>query len=122
MHQEEENLGLNKDEIAFYYALAKDDVVKEFYNDETLKKIAQELTDAIRRNVTVDFNVRIQAQATMRKIIRRLLKKYDYPPDQAKEALETVMKQVELMCSNEASTYDGIFYEEKVAEDKETYH
>src|SRR5690554_3620710 len=59
MHEEEKELGLNKDEIAFYYALSKDDVVKEFYDDETLKKIAQELTDTIRRNVTIDFNVRV---------------------------------------------------------------
>lgn len=65
MHEEEEKLGLNEDEIAFYYALSKDEVVKEFYDDETLKKIAQELTDAIRRNVTIDFNVRVQAQAAM---------------------------------------------------------
>lgn len=121
MHEEEAKLGLNKDEIAFYYALSKDEVAKEFYDDETLKKIAQELTDAIRRNVTIDFNVRVQAQATMRKIIRRLLKKYDYPPEQAKEALEVVMKQVELMCSNEASTYDDIIDSQMAAEDGEDY-
>ncbi len=106
MHEYEASLGLNKDEIAFYYALSKDDIAREFYDDETLKKIAQELTDAIRRNVTIDFNVRIQAQAAMRSIIRRLLKKYDYPPKQAKQALEIVMKQVQLMCSNEASEYE----------------
>ena len=105
MHEEEQELGLNKDEIAFYYALSKDDVAREFYDDETLKKIAQELTDAIRRNVTIDFSVRKQAQATMRSVIRRLLKKYKYPPEQAKEALEIVMKQVELMCTNEAVSF-----------------
>lgn len=66
-------------------------------------KRSKELTDAIRRNVTIDFNVRKQAQATMRSVIRRLLKKYRYPPEQAKEALEIVMKQVELMCTNETS-------------------
>ena len=97
MHEDEKNLRLNKNEIA-----------REFYDDETLKKIAQELTDAIRRNITIDFNVRSQAQATMRTIIRRLLKKYDYPPEQAKEALNIVMKQVELMCSNEAETYGEV--------------
>ncbi len=122
MHEEEAKLGLNRDEIAFYYALAKDDVVRAFYDDETLKKIAQELTDAIRRNVTIDFNVRSQAQATMRKIIRRLLKHYKYPPEQAKEALEVVMKQVELMCSNEVSTYDGMLARQLVAEEKSGYY
>ena len=121
MHEEEEKLGLNKDEIAFYYALSKDEVAREFYDDATLKKIAQELTDAIRRNVTIDFNVRTQAQATMRKIIRRLLKKYDYPPEQAKQALEVVMKQVELMCSSEAATYDGMMDLPMVAEEKGRY-
>ena len=105
MHKEEADMGLSKDEIAFYYALAKDEVARKFYDDDTLKKIAQELTDAIRRNVTIDFNVRIQAQATMRNIIHRLLRKYKYPPEQAKEALNIVMRQVELMCSNEADAY-----------------
>ncbi|APC42627.1 DEAD/DEAH box helicase [Clostridium estertheticum subsp. estertheticum] len=102
MHQEEKKLGLNKEEIAFYYALSKEEIVRELMDDDTLKKIAQQLTDAIRRNITIDFNVRTQSQATMRTIIRRLLKKYDYPPEQAKEALKVVMKQVELMCSSEA--------------------
>lgn len=57
----------------------------------------------------------------MRKIVRRLLKKYDYPPDEAKEALEVVMKQVELMCSNESATYDGMLNSDMVAEDKAKY-
>ncbi|MCD2348248.1 type I restriction endonuclease subunit R [Clostridium guangxiense] len=121
MHEDEKKLGLNKDEIAFYYALSKDEAARAFYDDATLKKIAQELTDSIRKNVTIDFNVRVQAQATMRKIVRRLLKKYDYPPDEAKEALEVVMKQVELMCSNESSTYDGMLNSDMVAEDKTEY-
>lgn len=122
MHEEEENLGLSKDEIAFYYALSKEKAAREFCDDETLKKIAQELTDAIRRNVTIDFNVRTQAQATMRTIIRRLLKKYDYPPEKAKEALNIVMKQVELMCSNEAEGYSEIAEDLPIAaEEKEKY-
>lgn len=121
LHEEEAKLGLSKDEIAFYYALSRDEATKLFFDDDTLKKIAQELTDSIRKNVTIDFNVRVQAQATMRKTIRRLLKKYDYPPKQAKEALEIVMKQVELMCSNEASTYDGMLDATMAAESKGSY-
>ena len=78
------------------------------------------MTDAIRRNVTIDFNVRAQAKATMRSIIRRLLKKYKYPSEQAKEALEIVMKQVELMCSNEAATYEGMVYP-RAAEESPNY-
>lgn len=93
-------LGLNEDEAAFYYALTSEKIVKEFMEDETLKKIAQELTKAIRNNITIDWNIRENSRAKMRSIIRRLLKKYDYPPKEAKKALETVIKQAELICFN----------------------
>ncbi|WP_270646761.1 type I restriction endonuclease subunit R [Paeniclostridium hominis] len=111
MANEDNKLGLSEDEIAFYYALTDDDIVKDLMNDEILIKIAQELTQAIRVNVTIDFNIRKSSQAGMRRIIKRLLKKYDYPPESAKKALETVMKQTELMCENEAN---------RIAERKET--
>jgi type I restriction enzyme R subunit len=100
MKNKEKDLGLNEDEIAFYDALTADDAVREFMDDETLKKIAHELTMAIRNNITIDWSVRKSAQAGMRKIIKRLLKKYDYPPKQAAHALEVVMRQAELMCGN----------------------
>lgn len=118
MKDKEKDLGLNDDEIAFYDALTADDIVKQFMSDETLKKIAQELTMAIRNNITVDWSVRKSAQAGMRRIIKRLLKKYDYPPEQAKKALDVVMKQAELMCGNvcvEEITYA------RVAEDDANY-
>lgn len=115
--EEEKDLGMNEDEIAFYYALTADDAVKQFMEDEVLKKIAHELTIAIKRNVTIDWSVRKSAQAGMRKIIKRLLKKYDYPPEQAKNALKTVMRQAELMCGN-IEDYEEY---ESVAEDKEDY-
>ena len=98
--EEEKDLGLNEDEIAFYDALTADNIVKQFMDDETLKKIAQELTNAIKQNITIDWSVRKSAQAGMRRIIKRLLKKYDYPPKQAKTALEIVMKQAELMAGH----------------------
>ena len=100
VHEEEKNLGLNEDEIAFYYALTADEAVKKFMEDETLKKIAQELTVAIRNNITVDWSKRRSAQAGMRRIIKRLLKKYNYPPEQIKGALKVVMRQAEKMCGN----------------------
>ncbi len=103
--EEEADLGLNEDEIAFYDALTADEVVKDFMEDEILKKIAQELTAAIRRNITVDWSIRKSAQAGMRRIIKRLLKKYDYPPEQAKKALKIVMKQAENMCGNVSREY-----------------
>ncbi|GAA3650064.1 type I restriction endonuclease subunit R [Asaccharospora irregularis] len=96
----ENDLGLNDDEIAFYDALTDDETVREFMSDEILKKIAQELADTIRRQVNVDYNVRANLQAGMRNQIRRLLKKYDYPPNKAKHALEIVMRQTELMSEN----------------------
>ena len=118
MKTREQELGLNSDEVAFYDALTDDDAVKEFITDETLKLIAHELTIAIRRNVSIDWSIRKSAQAGMRKIIKRLLKKYDYPPDKSKKALETVLKQAELMCGN-------IDYNDKewetAAEDKAKY-
>ncbi|MBB6625091.1 type I restriction endonuclease subunit R [Clostridium gasigenes] len=98
----ENDLGLNDDELAFYDALTEDDIVKEVMSDEILKKIAQELSDTIRRQVNVDYNVRANLQAGMRNTIKRLLKKYDYPPKQARRALEIVMRQTELMSENMA--------------------
>lgn len=105
MKDDEASLGLNDDEIAFYDALTADEIVKEFMADETLKTIAHELTLAIRKNITIDWSIRKSAQATMRKIIKRLLKKYDYPPDHAIKAMQVVMRQAEKMC--------GVVYEEE---------
>ena len=117
-NEEERKLGLNEDEIAFYYALTADDAVKQFMDDEILKKIAQELTKAIRNNITIDWSIRRSAQAGMRRIIKRLLKKYNYPPEEAKNALKVVMRQAEKMCGNvymEEIEYD------KVAEEDQDY-
>jgi type I restriction enzyme, R subunit len=100
MHEDEQKLGLSKDEIAFYYALSKEDTVKEVMSDEILKDIAIDLADAIRRNTTIDFSIRKQAQALMRKTIRRLLKRHGYPPEEAKHAIDLVMQQVMLMCES----------------------
>jgi type I restriction enzyme R subunit len=117
MKEEQASSGLSEDEIAFYDALTADDIVKEFLEDETLKKIARELTVAIRNNITIDWSVRKSAQAGMRRIIKRLLKKYDYPPEQAKKAMETVMRQAEKMCGNQVNM---VFYD-RVAESKPSY-
>jgi type I restriction enzyme M protein len=85
------------------------------HHDDTLKKIAQELTIAIRNNITIDWSVRKSAQASMRKIIKRLLRYYKYPPEQADQALKIVMRQAEKMCGNEVA--EGFWYD-KVAEEK----
>lgn len=117
--EHEANLGLTEDEIAFYDALSDDEAVRAFYEDEILKKIAQELTAAIQNNVTIDRSIRKSAQAGMRKIIKRLLKKYKYPPEHQKKALVVVMKQAEKMCGN--ITYSNNLNYAKVAEKESTY-
>jgi len=100
MENEGNNLGLTNDEKAFYDALTKDDIVKELMKDDKiLIKIAQDLSDTIRKSVTVDWQVKESARAHMRKVIKRLLKKHGYPPSKSKEAVDIVIKQVELMCS-----------------------
>ena len=100
--QEEENdLGLNKDEVAFYDALGVNDAAVKVMGDETLKKIAVELTETIRNSTTIDWSSREDIKANIRVQVKRLLRKYDYPPDKQKEAIETVMEQAELMCDNQ---------------------
>jgi type I restriction enzyme R subunit len=115
MKEDEASLGLSDDEIAFYDALTADEIVKDFMEDETLKLIAHELTVAIRKNITIDWSIRKSAQATMRKIIKRLLKKYDYPPDHAIKAMQVVMRQAEKMCGN---VYEEEVWNGKAAEEK----
>jgi len=114
LKEAEKELGLTEDEIAFYDALTNDEVVRDFLEDETLKKIAQELTITIKNNLTIDWSVRKSAQAGMRRIVKRLLKKYDYPPKQATKALQIVMKQAEQMCGNVSKEE---IYENNVSEE-----
>lgn len=87
---------LNDEEIAFYDALTKPQAVKDFYKNEELINMTRELTDSLRRNKTIDWQKKESARANMRRIIKRLLKKYNYPPDEAQDALQTVMTQCEL--------------------------
>ena len=100
-HQEEENVDLSTEEIAFYDALSVNDAAVKIMGDEILQKIATELAETLRDSVTIDWNKRKSVRAKMKVKVKRLLRKYDYPPDQQKEAINTVMKQAELMCSNE---------------------
>ena len=97
-----DNLGLTKEEKAFYDALTNDNIVKEVMENETLIQIAHELTESIRNSMTVDWTIKESVRAQMRRTIKRLLKKYKYPPENQEQALEIVMEQAEKMCSNEA--------------------
>ena len=91
----EEELGLTTDEIAFYDALADNESALRELGDEILKKIAHELTEKLRANTTVDWQVRDSVRAKIRNMIRRLLKKYKYPPDKRNDATELVLRQAE---------------------------
>lgn len=93
----DEELGLNPDELAFYDALANNESAVRELGDETLKKIATEVTEKLRVSTTVDWQVRDSVRAKLRNLIRRLLRKYKYPPDQAPEAIELIMKQAEAL-------------------------
>lgn len=93
----DEDLGLSPDEIAFYDALANNESALRELGDEILKKIAHELTEKLRDSTTVDWQVRDSVRAKMRNMIRRLLKKYKYPPDMQAEAIELVLKQAEVL-------------------------
>lgn len=95
--EEEESLGLNKDEIAFYYALANNESAVRELGDEILKKIAVELTEKLRNSTTVDWQKRESVRAKLRILVRRTLQRYKYPPDKQKAALELVMKQAEAL-------------------------
>ena len=94
-------LGLNSDEIAFYDALASHETAKEAMGDKELRAIAHELTKTVKENMGVDWSKRDSAKAKMRVAVRRLLKKYGYPPDLQKMAVEQVVEQAELMASQQ---------------------
>lgn len=95
-----EDTGMIKEEVAFYDALATHETAEEVMGDDILKAIAHELSKAIKANMSIDWNLRESARAKMRITVRRLLKKYGYPPDLQKMAVETVVKQAELMAVN----------------------
>lgn len=95
-HKEGEKLGLSEEELAFYNAISLPENINNFYDDETLIKITQELTDSLRRNRTIDWQKKESSRANMRRIVKRLLKKHNYPPEEMKFALEKVIAQCEL--------------------------
>ena len=94
-NEEARSLGLTEEEMAFYDALTKPQAVKDFYENEELIAITRELTEAMQKNATIDWNRKESARAGMRLAIKRLLRKYKYPPEGADEAIQTVMAQCE---------------------------
>ena len=90
-----DQLGLREDEVKFYDALANNESAVRELQDETLKKIAQELTQSLRDNLTVDWSERESVRAKLRLMVRRILRKYKYPPDQAEAAVDLVLEQAQ---------------------------
>lgn len=98
--EEGKSLGLNEDEVAFYDALEVNDSAVRVLGDEILRKMAREITDTIRKNVKIDWTVRENVQAALRVAVKRILRKYGYPPDKQKTATETVLKQAEVIAKD----------------------
>lgn len=100
-HKRGHDMGLTDDELAFYDALAESESAREVMQDEILQLIAKDLTKTIKANMSVDWHVRESVQANMRMEIRRLLRKYGYPPDKSDAAMVSVMEQAKEMCNNQ---------------------
>lgn len=95
-----EKLKLTKDEFAFYTALEINDSAVKILGDETLKKIAREIADKVRKNATIDWTMKESARAKLMVIVRRTLNKYGYPPDKQQKAVDTVLKQAEVLADH----------------------
>ncbi len=102
-HQRGEKLGLTEDELAFYDALEVNDSAVKVLGDETLRTIARELVKDVRQNLTIDWTVKESARAKLRVQVKRILRKYGYPPDKQEKATQIVLEQTELLCQEWAA-------------------
>lgn len=99
-----ERLGLTEDELAFYDALETNDSAVKVLGDDTLKTIAREIADKVKKNATIDWTIRESARAKLMVIVRRTLTKYGYPPDKQQKAIDTVLKQAEVLADEWVET------------------
>jgi type I restriction enzyme R subunit len=104
-HEDGNELGLSDEEQAFYDAITKPENIKDFYTNDKLKEMVHELTEELRKSRTIDWQLKESARAAMRSKVKRLLKRYKYPPEGQEKALEYVIRQAELM-SDQISVYD----------------
>ena len=95
-----DDLGLTEDELAFYDALTRPEAIKDFYKNDELVALTKELTDTLRKNRTIDWEKRDDARAKMRMMVKKLLKRYKYPPEGMEAAVQTVLAQCELWTDN----------------------
>jgi type I restriction enzyme R subunit len=96
-HRRGEDLGLTEDELAFYDALETNDSAVAVLGDENLKTISRELVETVRRNATVDWTLREDTRANMRRMVKRILRRHGYPPDKQQAATQTVLQQAEFL-------------------------
>ena len=92
-----EELGLSENELAFYDALETNDSAVQVLGDETLRDIARELVETVRGNVTIDWTLRENVRANLRRLVKRILRKHGYPPDKQEKATRTVLEQAEVL-------------------------
>lgn len=104
--EKEESLGLNNDEVAFYYALAENESAVRELGDAILKQIAVEITEKLRKSTTVDWQKRESVRARLRILVRRTLQRYKYPPDKQQEAMNLVMEQAETLADKWSGEYN----------------
>ena len=100
LHKQGETLGLTEEEMAFYDALTKPEAIKDFYSNDELVALTRELTEQLRRNRTIDWQQKESARASMRVMVKRLLKRHKYPPEGMEDAINTVMSQCEMWTDN----------------------
>lgn len=100
LYKNGQKLGLSQEELAFYDALTKPEHIKDFYQNDALINLTRELTEMLRKNRTIDWQKKETARASMRKMVKRLLKKYNYPPEDYDFAINTVISQCELWTDN----------------------
>ena len=101
-----DSLGLSAEEKAFYDAITRPQAVKDFYTNEELVNLTKELTEELRKNRTIDWQKKESARAGMRSKVKRLLKKYHYPPEEEQSALETVIHQCEQWADVDTTDYE----------------
>ena len=98
-----EKLGLSEDELAFYDALGTNDSAVQVLGDETLRAIARELVETVRGNVTIDWTLRENVRANLRRLVKRTLRRHGYPPDKQEKATRTVLEQAEVLSADWAA-------------------
>lgn len=101
-HKAGNEMGLTDEELAFYDALTRPEAVRDFYSDDQLIAITRELTEQLRKSRTIDWEKKESARAGMRRMVKRLLKKYNYPPEGVEDAINTVITQCEMWTDNDA--------------------